>query len=293
MRKIHYETFAGIKLPVANRVDDISSHEAKSGIIETTGGYIDGYSGYAPVTAKKITVTCDVVAENAYLLDDEVERWKALVGLKDKLYRRLGYTQQWAYARLMSVEAETDYKSSAKICEITMEYEIISAAWYGQEAEAWYFDAGKFLDTGLYLDANTIWTITVGAGTETEIGIANHGSIPSNEITLTIHNANTSIDLPAGLILRGDLYDIRINHAIPSRATVTIQAARKVAKITYYTEQTESIYKDIEILENHKSRSWLEFPAGYSPMYVCGAEDWEQSVSVRLIVTTDFIDKWR
>ena len=133
MKKIYYTKFGNTPLPTYNRKDDISAPEAKSGVIETAGGYMDGYSGDAPLSAKQITVECDIANSNIFSLEATLSTWRAKVGMKDKLYRFF-YTdgEQYAYARLMSIQAETSYEASPHVCHITLAFELLSPCWYGE-----------------------------------------------------------------------------------------------------------------------------------------------------------------
>lgn len=293
MRKIHYLTFDATELPVSNRIDDISSHESKSGIIETAGGYIDGYTSYAPVEAKEITITADIVGKDAYELDEKVETWKAKVAKKAKLHRRIGHTIQWVWARLMSVSAETDYKGPQTICEIEMSFEIISAYWYGNPAVAWYLDDGNFLDSGLYLNADAVYEITE---VPTLIEMVNHGNVQTNEITLRIWNPTRST-LPAGLQIKTGACNLYINRQIQPSEVVEIYIPKKLARVATYdgdpenpTSSWTSIYKQIVTDAGHTDRSWLSLQPGTN-MVTIAAPSWVTAHPFYLHF--DYVDKWR
>ena len=291
MRRQFYTSFAGVEIPPANRKEDISSHEAKSGIIETCGGYVDGYTDYAPVSAKTISVTFDLVNDDIDELDLELESWKSLTAKKDKLYRRIGRTVQWAYARLMTVEAETDYQRHWGICEVELTFELISPYWYGHSLAAWYYDDGSLWDDGLYFDQGNSQTgVLIGAGASTDIALLNRGNMNVNDLLLNIDITSGSAGKLefTGLIDEDVIWHFLVNKTLAVNSSLELDAAKKLAKYTV-SGTTEKIYKLIEIQNDHRSMSWAEIRPGNNVMRITN----RGTSSVRFDIVYDFVDKWR
>lgn len=293
MRRQFYTSFAGVEIPPANRKEEIGSHESKSGIIETCGGYVDGYEAYAPVSVKSVKVEFDLVDDDKYLLDEKIEAWKSLVALKQKLYRRVGKSLQWAWARLMSVEAETDYEAHWGICNMTLNFEIISPSWYGQPAEEWSYDVGNAWDSGLYFDQSNDYSGNIDANNSGEVAIVNRGNASNTDLTFNFSSAD---EIPAGLTFTawgGTPFLLRwtwkINCAIPAYAKVTINSAKKQA---YYIKNgvKTSIYKYIVLGDDHNSSSWCDVPPGSTTVFMSVPEG---SSGFYLTLEYDFVDKWR
>lgn len=289
MRRQYYISFDGVEIPPANRKEDISSHEAKSGIIETAGGYIDGYSDYAPVSAKEISVEFDLVGDRWQDVDEKLEDWKSLVSKKGQLYRRIGNTRQWAYARLMNLEAETDYQAHWGICNVTLNFEIISPSWYGHTLQPWYFDDGSLFDEGLYFDTVNKWIFVLSAGSTITKTTVNHGNQNVTDTIITIKPAvaiDTGLELWGGAQNGVTLWHLIINEALPADSTLVVDTQRKTAKLTVSGETT-SIYKSIEIGSNHRSMSWAEIVPGVNSISI------KSPTAGQIDIEFDYVDKWR
>lgn len=292
MRRQFYTSFAGIEIPPANRKEDIGSHEAKSGIIETCGGYIDGYTEYAPINVKEVSVEFDLVSDNKITLDEKIEEWKSLVAKKDKLYRRVGDRLQWAYSRLMSLEAKTDYEKHWGICNIMLNFEIISPYWNGNTLEEWSLDTGMHWDQGLEYDqGNDFGYFSIDAEDPRNINIVNRGNISSGDMILKFSPQAQS---PAGLTYTGYdnswniVWQWSINTDIPAVAEVTIDSGRKIA---YYISNgvKTNLYKNVVTSAAHNSLSWIEMLPGLNRIVISTPSE----TGLTLHMTADLTDKWR
>ena len=298
MRRQFYTSFAGISIPPANRREDISTHDAKSGIIETCGGYIDGYTGYAPVSVKDITIDFDLCSYDHVELDMEIEKWKSLVAKKDKIFRRVGDLTQWAYARLMNLSAKTDYEKPACICNIELRFELISSSWYGHSLAAWSFNSGHAFDEGLYFDQGNDFTLSFQKDQPASIQLLNRGNMNVTDLTLVFRGNGSSYDIDAGLDITfsgaGEdgitkwCFTLTPDVTVPYNKWVTINTGRKIA---YYDNngQNVSLYKSISIGDEHRSMCWAELLPGVNTITVST----QTQRYMQLKLTADFVDKWR
>jgi hypothetical protein len=298
MRRQFYTSFAGKAIPPANRKEDIGTHEAKSGIIETCGGYIDGYTGYAPVSAKEVSIRFDLYSCDPVTLDEKVEEWKSLVSKKDKLVRRVGNLVQWAYARLMSLSAETDYEKPASICNIELHFELISPSWYGHSLAAWSFNGAHSFDEGLYFDQGNDFTLSFQKNQPASFQLLNHGNMNVTDLTLTFKGNGSSYSIDEGLDINfsgaGEdgitkwSFTLTPETTIPESKWITINTGRKIA---FYENngQKISLYKSISIGDDHRSMCWAELLPGTNTITVST----QTQRYMQLKLSADFVDKWR
>ena len=284
MRQNIYTLFGSTQIPIYNRVEDISTPEAKSGVIETVGGYIDGYSGISPLTPKQVTIDCEVFGGTRGYMSTEaaLHTWQALIGKKDKLYRLYRGSMQYAYARLMSVSAETSYESNKYVLHMTLVFELISPYWYDRDPivrQNSYSIPASQEDVQVdliheYIDGNVDILDPI---VEVTFDVA----VPADCLTIgSVIGSSRDWYVPAILLIRTD---------IPANTKLLIDAGRKQA--TLYTSTQPSIYDYIELYDTHTSKSWLELVAGkYSTVSIV-LEGITSAFTVTSKVT--YSTKWR
>lgn len=307
MRRLYYQKFGNMEIPPVNRKEDISSHEAKSGIIETAGGYIDSYGTYSAVTAKSIEIEFDVCDDRWQTVDEKVEAWKALVGKKDKLYRRVGDQTQWAYARLMSLGANTDYEGHWGICNVKLGFEIISPSWWGGSIEPWKWgyisEDNRHFDAGLHYDQGNVYTINIpNSNTPANITLVNDGNTFVKDMVMTL-DVTWGDSSAAGIIkIRGNNID---SHGLPisgvptwelvlgkdtgSRDTLIPSSTMQIDAARKYATQLPVILPLYHLVTSNLS-AWMPLAPGINNLTFSTVN---ATTSLSLTVTAEYCAKWR
>ena len=307
MRRLYYQKFGNMEIPPVNRKEDISSHEAKSGIVETAGGYIDSYGTYSAVTAKSIEIEFDICDDRWQTVDEKVEAWKALVGKKDKLFRRVGDQTQWAYARLMSLGAETDYEGHWGICNVKLGFEIISPSWWGGSITPWKWgyisEDNRHFDAGLHYDQGNVFSLSIpNSNTPASITLVNDGNTFVKDMVMTLEAMWEGSDSAGIIKIRGNNIDSNGQHipGVPtwelvlgkdtgSRDTLIVSSTMIIDTARKYAAQRPNNYPIYNLVSSSQS-AWMPLAPGINELTFSTVNT---NASLTLTVTAEYCAKWR
>lgn len=272
MRKNTYKSFGGIVIPVWSRSDDLSTPKSQSGLIETVGGWVDAYGTLAPIKSRSISVSLSLVGDS---IESDYMTWSGLVRKKSELHRYIAGVDQYAWARLMELSAESGYEGSSKILEIKAEFEIISKYWYGASHDRWFFDDGTDLNAGSYFDQNS--SFSIASQTAFSTTLTNRGSAPCTDAVIEI-TALSDTAIASGLQIKiDDNTSIQINHIIAGGETLRIDSGKKSISCA-----GTGCYSDLAILSDHTKSDWLYIDPGSNTLTVKLADDNSFSGSVTI-----------
>lgn len=182
------ERFGTETLPVYNPESDIGSGTINFKVIGLqSGGIFDPLgNGQATVAEQSIVRRGTLHGEDGEMLI-EFQSLKALLGIRDKLYRRAraSGSVEWCYARMRNVRS-TRKPGDRYALDVELEFIKISPIWNGERhGNGWLLDAGEYLDTSLALDEETGDEYALYSAT-TNVIIANGGNAPVKNAILTI-----------------------------------------------------------------------------------------------------------
>ncbi len=165
-------------LPTAGGDQPQGGAGVRSGLVALPGGgSFDAWgSERARLRPQEITVGGYWSAATVAAMEAKLANLKALEGVRSKLWRSNGVSQQWRYARLMQVDSPAS-EGTPTIDEISLIFEAPAAPWYGTA-----HDDLTTLDTspkaitvtngGNARVTNPILTLTAGSAPITAVTIA-------------------------------------------------------------------------------------------------------------------------
>jgi hypothetical protein len=168
-------------LPTAGGDQPQGGVGARSGLVALPGGgSFDAWgSERARLRPQEITVEGYWSAASVAAMEAKLAKLKALAGVRSKLWRSNGVSQQWRYARLMQVDSPAR-EGTPTIDEVSLVFEALPGPWYGTA-----HDDTTTLDTspkaitvtngGNMWVTNAILTLTAGSAKITEVVISMTG----------------------------------------------------------------------------------------------------------------------
>lgn len=208
------ERFGSVNLPGYDAASEIGAGPARLWLLPLPGGGLfDGLgSSQAPVGDVKISDQASLLGSSKADLETQFKTLRALIGKRDKLYRRLegAGALEWCYARLANIRVLRRSEHVFSL-DVGLEFAMISRAWYAESAQNVYnadpLDAADDLTTtgaespaaypvtlnfthaGNVDQPDVTFTITAGSGNVTAVTIQN---------TTTGHQFSWSGTLAAG-----------------------------------------------------------------------------------------------
>jgi hypothetical protein len=141
--------FGTVDLPELDPEDDLSTHEARSRLVLTPGGWFDAAgSGQAGVNPLPLRVRKTLISDGATPFDTnmaEFRELRALVDTRDRLWRQWADTDgtlEWTWARLNQVAVRADRKDNRNQVEMELAFQVLSESWFG--ATGYIADIGSF-----------------------------------------------------------------------------------------------------------------------------------------------------
>ena len=194
--------FGTVDLPLANAAFDAGSAPSRAGFIPTADGTAFDAWGTAQAGAQypyDLAVRCEVVEASTATIRTTLDALRGLRGQRLKLYRMMfsDGTAQWAYARLMRVPAQRDWRNVYQQ-PVDLQFQVLTPWFTAYHGQPWTLDAGESLDTGLYLDTAETHTLSASP---TSISLANAGNAAAwrVQITVTAGSADiTSVNVKVG-----------------------------------------------------------------------------------------------
>jgi hypothetical protein len=178
--------FGTVDLPELDPEDDLSTHEARSRLVLTPGGWFDAAgSGRAgvnplPLRVRKTIISDGVPATAQALTMTDFMALRALVDTRDRLWREWpDGTLEWTYARLLQVPVRADRKDNRNQVEMELAFQIVSDAWFG---------TSNGIADGAYLNYIFLTPSSFTAG-----GIINAGNAPATNLLIIVDPDATPI----------------------------------------------------------------------------------------------------
>jgi hypothetical protein len=249
--------FGLVDLPELDPEDDLSTHEARSRLVLTPGGWFDAAgSGRAGVGPLRLSVRRALISEgtfpdNFYNNRTEFNELRALIDTRDKLWRAwatsTGYSYEWTWARLQQVISRADRKDNRNLAELELVFQVESPAWYTTDETTYTNPFGFML-------------------------LANQGNAPLYDITFTI---------AAGLdpVTAISITNSTTGHALAWAGTLTPGASLVIAcGVKRITNGGVAAYNE---LTEPTTERWMEFAVGWNSLTaaITGGDGSEQLVT--------------
>lgn len=205
------ERFGTLVLPVYGSTMTIGAPNARSIITNTATGYFDHNGTLQARRDATREVLAFALVDGSLLV--QLQPLKALIGKRDKLFRRIADDDsvEWAWARCVTVNVTRQSRDTDSIIG-TIEFERLED-WRKIYHGAWTFDSGEYFDAGLYFDSDD--TVT-GLSSPANLQIGNTGDtdapisftiVPAGSAltAITIVSSNGGINMTwAGSVAVGD-----------------------------------------------------------------------------------------
>jgi hypothetical protein len=198
------ERFGTLTIPDYEPAQDVGTGAAKPTVLALPGGGLYDAFGTEQVPRQGYSVGCDGFYWEASdtALKTTSYSWRAMIGKRDKLYRRVDGTAdvEWAYARLVNISSRRTPQHDEWL-PYGFEFLVLSPNWSGyRHGDGWLLDAGEYFDTGLVFDEATgdVFTIT---SPQTCV-VNNAGNARVTNAILTIHAGSANITV-ASVVVTG------------------------------------------------------------------------------------------
>lgn len=186
-----FASFDGLPIVLYDSTSDVGTGVSNTPVFPlASGGVFDPLGSEQAVRgAMPISITGDLVADDADDMSTQQRAWRAKRGKRGKLVRRWLDTDaaEWVYARLPNVDIQRG-PDNALVQPITLNFIAESPVWNGvHHGAGWLLDSGILLDEGYYLDEGVTYDLEPG-GITPPIAIAYGGDAIVTNVVLTIHN---------------------------------------------------------------------------------------------------------
>lgn len=262
MRAI-YKSFAGIQIPIYNRVESAGGGSARSGQIAIIGGFSDQGGLKTIRNIESIQISAVIFNQGDEGRTRRIAQiWRSVVGRRSRLVRHLkGRGNQYAIARLLSFEAQNADNGYPDLLSINLTLEKIGD-WIGFEAENWRLNAGYRLNEGHKLNQTRTYQLAAGSGT---IVINYGGDVDDRELTLAISAGAVPVPPGTRITMTGGCA-LQYLGTIAAGTTLTIDSGLK-------TIRSGSIdgYNALGFLPEHRVSSWLRLTPGRNVIGITAA----------------------
>lgn len=192
-------------------------------------------------TAAALPPTETIIVRGEWFGDDladmqsKMATFRALRGVKSKLWRTTTSTSQWRRARCLSVESDLGI-GSAQTATIRLQFELDAEPWHGTSGYA---------------------SVALAASPQLAT-IANDGNAIVRDITVTVHPATTAITaIHFENLTTGHISKIKYGGAIATTQTLVIDCGAKSAK-----KQGVNDYNNFSLEATHTISEWLRLAPG-------------------------------
>ena len=254
-----YERFGTVDLPIYDPAQEQGPGSARLALMELPdGGAYDAHGAeQAPQDTEQINVKLRIMASSAADMRTQINELRALIGERDKLYRRQDDDDsvEWCWARLRSVKATRTHKEILNQA-MTLTFVRTSPHWYGINHGAWLLDDGEYLDAGLMLDAAD-FTFTLDSSPKT-VTVTNGGNLICDDPIITVTAGSASI---TNLVIEKLVGATTYGHIVYAgtiaigKSLVIDCAARTV------TNDSTSDYANFSLGASHKNPAWIRLSA--------------------------------
>jgi hypothetical protein len=262
------ERFGSLTLPTYNPVIGVGTGKAVLQLLPLPGGSVFDVLGdeQADVGLERIKARYRLVASSGTDLQSDFNDIKALIGKRDKLYRRQADDEvEWIYARLEDVIAKRSFKDFTNTLDIDLIFAKISENWNGESHGAvWYLDAGEYFDTGLYFDVTGEITLDVSPKS---ITVNNGGNADVKNCILTITAGSAAIT--ALEIERRDSGDTTTFEHLDYNGTIAIGDSL-VIDCGAFTIENDGVddYDNLDLGSSHQTDDWFNLIPGNNTIRV-------------------------
>lgn len=275
--------FDSIKLPGASPKHTAGTVQSQSRLVKILGGGVydpDG-SKAAPDLPFQLVYECKIRGNSAGGLRLRMDELRAFRGVEARLWREAfsNGDKQWALARCMSVDYDTQAQHSHALFQpLTMVF-LVKTLWRGVlHGAPWYLNTGRYLNTGLYLNMHDRYALTATTQTLT---ITNGGNTYADEVLLTLEAGATPV---TGLTITCGSCQLVWSGTVAAGKSLVIDCAPLRRSVR---NDGAPAYVDFDTGPSHASEVWMRLASGENSMVVertGGGTD--------TYLTVDFSDAW-
>lgn len=262
MRAI-YKSFAGIQIPIYNRVESAGGGSARSGQLAIIGGFSDQGGLTTIREIQTISISAAIFSQGDEACTGKIaQSWRSVVGRRGRLVRYLkGRGYQYAIARLLSFEAQNADNGYPALLSIDLAFEKIGD-WIGFEAENWRLNAGYRLNEGHKLNQTRTYQLAAGGGA---IVIDYGGDVDDREVTLAVSAGASAIPSGLRITMTGGCA-LQYSGTIAAGTTLTIDSGIKKVR-----NGAIDGYNALAFLSGHRVSSWLLLKPGRNVIGITAA----------------------
>lgn len=262
MRAI-YKSFAGIQIPIYNRVESAGGGSARSGQLAIIGGFSDQGGLKTIRNIESIQISAVIFNQGDEARTGRVAQiWRSVVGRRSRLVRHLkGRGNQYAIARLLSFEAQNDDNKHTDLLSINLTFEKIGD-WIGFEAENWRLNTGYRINEGHKLNQTRTYQLAAGGGS---IVIDYGGDVDERELTLAVSAGASAVPSGLRITMTGGCA-LQFLGTIAAGTTLTIDSGIKTVRSEAIDE-----YNALAFLSTHRVSSWLLLEPGRNVIGITAA----------------------
>lgn len=262
MRAI-YKSFAGIQIPIYNRVESAGGGSARSGQLAIIGGFSDQGGLTTIREIQTISISAAIFSQGDEARTGKIaQSWRSVVGRRGRLVRYLkGRGYQYAIARLLSFEAQNADNGYPALLSIDLAFEKIGD-WIGFEAENWRLNAGYRLNEGHKLNQTRTYQLAAGGGA---IVIDYGGDVDDREVTLAVSAGASAIPSGLRITMTGGCA-LQYSGTIAAGTTLTIDSGIKKVR-----NGAVDGYNALAFLSGHRVSSWLLLKPGRNVIGITAA----------------------
>ena len=250
---LQYFQFGTLVFDLYNKRVTNRANVVRSQMVQLADGLL--FDGYLTEQAGRelpasIRIQGAVMKDTPAELQAEIDGIKSWLGKREKLYRRRADgTEQWVYARLMSVP-ESSEGGQLSHREIELEFAQLSPVWNGADRSATtYLDAGG-----------------------NSIIITNNGNAPVKNLVLKIDNFSSGKDITSVMVVK-----LRDDFSVEAGFTITltidyphhlkIDCGTKMLTTTASGAPTD-LYNTMVFNTDHSLEEWLVLDPGPNNFFI-------------------------
>lgn len=259
------DCFDKTSLPIGSPRHTASTVQSQQRMIKTLGGGVYDASGSLraePVLPFTLTYDCKAVGATQAALRSTLDDLRALRGVEARLYRKSldAASRQWATARLMSVDYDTEARHSHGLFQpLTMTF-LVTTLWRGAlHGAPWYLNTGKYLNTGLFLNMADRYALSATTSTLT---ITNGGNTHTDDVVLTLEAGSSPV---TGLTVT--MGSCRLVYSGTVAATKALVIDCSPMRLSVLNNGVAD-WTHFDLGPSHASEAWLRLATGSNSMVV-------------------------
>ncbi len=260
------DSFGSIPLPIGSPRHTAGTTTSQQRMIKTIGGGVFDADGASmkqrPELPFQLTYDCKVVGTTAAELRSTLDTLRSMRGVEARLWRKAldDDARQWATARLMSVNYDTEARHSHGLFQPVSIVFVIRTLWRGENHGApWYLDSGVYLDDGMYLGMYDRYALN---STPKTLTITNGGNVFTDDVVLTLEAGATQV---TGLTVAVGACHLVYSGIVAATKSLVIDCSPLRRSVL---NDGNADYASLALGPNHASEAWLRLAVGANSMVV-------------------------